>query len=71
VSKAAKQPAQRVVEKPPAPDGLTMLSSRLLLAIAQAQIELQNLSGLTPRRSARAEVLAQLLKNIRTALLDA
>jgi hypothetical protein len=52
-------------------DGLTLLTSKLVLEVNHALVSLRNIQGLTPRRSARAEVLTQLLKNVRDALLDA
>jgi hypothetical protein len=64
------RPALRTLAAPPELDRLTITTSALLLAVGQAQIELRSLSGLTPARSARAEILGQVLANIRRALME-
>ena len=69
-AKAKPATALHIVEAPSEPDELTLLTSKLVLEVNSALVRIPRLQGLTPRRSARAEVLAQLLKNVRIALLD-
>jgi hypothetical protein len=48
----------------------TAASTALLLAINKAVFDLKQMSDLSPRRAARAEILQQVLENVRANLMQ-